>query len=58
MSRDYKLFIKDIVDAIKDIDIFVGDIDYRNFLKTKKHRRLLFGRFISLERLQKIFPNL
>ncbi|HLA50488.1 MAG TPA: DUF86 domain-containing protein [Thermodesulfovibrionia bacterium] len=39
MSRDYKLFIKDIVDAIKDIDVFVGDMDYEVFLKDKKTQK-------------------
>lgn len=33
MTRDYKLFIQDIVEAINDIEIFIGDIDFDTFLK-------------------------
>lgn len=39
MTRDYKLFVKDIVEAIKDIDIFIGDMDYDEFLKDKKTQK-------------------
>lgn len=36
MTRDYKLFIKDIADAIKDIEVFIGEMGYEEFLKDKK----------------------
>ena len=39
MTRDYKLFVKDISEAIKDIVIFVGDMDYEEFLKDKKTQK-------------------
>jgi len=39
MSRDYKLFIKDIVEAIRDIEDFIGEMDYEEFLKDKKTQK-------------------
>ena len=39
MTRDYRLFIKDISEAIKDIDIFIGNMDYDEFLKDKKTQK-------------------
>ncbi|MCL4458227.1 MAG: DUF86 domain-containing protein [Nitrospirae bacterium] len=36
MTRDYKLFIKDIVEAIRDIEDFIGDMGYAEFLKDRK----------------------
>lgn len=55
MSRDYKLFIKDIVDAIKDIDVFVGDMDYEEFLKDKKtHKAVVWQIYIIGEATKNI----
>jgi len=36
MKRDYKLFVQDILQAIKDIEIFVKDIDYTKFSVDEK----------------------
>lgn len=36
MKRDYRLFIKDIMEAIEDIEAFVGDINFDNFRADKK----------------------
>ena len=36
MKRDYKLFIKDILDAIDKIEEFVGKMDYGEFMKDDK----------------------
>lgn len=36
MKRDYKLFVQDILQAIKDIEIFVKDMDYTNFSVDEK----------------------
>ncbi len=41
MTIDYKLFIKDIVEAISDIEDFIGQIDYEEFLKDKKTRKAI-----------------
>jgi uncharacterized protein with HEPN domain len=39
MTREYKLFIKDIVEAIKDLELFIGEMDYEEFLKDKKTQK-------------------
>jgi uncharacterized protein with HEPN domain len=36
MTRDYKLFIRDIIEAINDIEVFIGDMDFDTFLQDKK----------------------
>ncbi len=36
MIRDYKLFVKDILDAIDKIEEFVGNMDYGEFIKDDK----------------------
>ncbi|MDH5203863.1 MAG: hypothetical protein OEZ31_04640 [Nitrospirota bacterium] len=41
MTRDYKLFIHDIFEAIKDIEIFLGEIDYEEFLKDRKTHKAI-----------------
>lgn len=38
MKRDYRLFIKDIMEAIEDIESFIGDMDYDSFYSDKKTR--------------------
>jgi len=36
MKRDYKLFIKDILDCIQKIEEFAGDIKFDEFVKDDK----------------------
>ncbi|MCZ7395324.1 MAG: DUF86 domain-containing protein [Candidatus Methanoperedens sp.] len=36
MNRDYKLFVKDILDAIDKIDEFIGKMEYGEFIKDDK----------------------
>lgn len=38
MKRDYSLFIKDIFQAITDIESFVSDIDFNAFYSDRKTR--------------------
>lgn len=35
-SRDYKDFLHDILDAINDIEIFIDDLSYTEFVKDRK----------------------
>lgn len=39
MTRDYKLFIKDIVEAIRDIEDFIGGMNYEEFFKDRKTQK-------------------
>lgn len=36
MNRDYKLFVKDILDAIDKIDDFIGNMEYGEFIQDDK----------------------
>lgn len=36
MTRDHTLFVKDIIDAIKAVEKFVGKLSYKEFLKDEK----------------------
>lgn len=38
MNRDYSLFIQDILQAIEDIETFIGDMDFHSFCSDKKTR--------------------
>lgn len=38
MTRDFSLFIKDILEAINDIEIFIGDMDFEAFSTDRKTR--------------------
>lgn len=38
MKREYKLFIQDILDAIRDIERFVGTMDFNEFSNDEKTR--------------------
>lgn len=38
MRREYKLFIKDILDAIKDIEEFIGEMNFDEFYGDDKTR--------------------
>jgi uncharacterized protein with HEPN domain len=36
--RDYTLFVKDILDAIKTVEKFVENSNYKDFIKDEKTR--------------------
>lgn len=57
MTRDCKLFVKDISEAINDIDIFVGDIDYDEFLKDKKTQKAVVWQIHIIGEATKNIPN-
>ncbi|MCK4420958.1 DUF86 domain-containing protein [candidate division WOR-3 bacterium] len=38
MTRDFKLFIQDIIDSINEIEEFVGDMDFNEFYNDRKTR--------------------
>lgn len=57
MTRDYKLFVKDIVEAIKDIDIFIGNMDYEGFLKDKKTQKAVVWQIHVIGEATKNLPE-
>lgn len=42
MTRDYSLFIKGILEAINDIENFIGNMNFEAFSSDKKRELLLF----------------
>lgn len=36
IKKDYRDYIQDIIDSIKDIGFFIGSMDYKEFSKDKK----------------------
>jgi len=36
MRRNYKLFIKDVLDSMKKIEDFIGDMSFEEFIKDEK----------------------
>jgi uncharacterized protein with HEPN domain len=57
MSRDYKLFIRDIVEAIKDIEVFIGAMDYEEFLKDKKTQKAVVWQIHVIGEATKNLPE-
>jgi uncharacterized protein with HEPN domain len=57
MTRDYKLFIHDIFEAIKDIEIFLGEIDYEEFLKDRKTQKAIVWQIHIIGEATKNIPE-
>jgi len=57
MTRDYKLFIKDIVEAIKDIEVFIGEMDYEGFLRDKKTQKAVVWQIHVIGEATKNLPE-
>lgn len=36
MKREYRLFVKDVLEAMEKIEEFIGDLDYEEFVKDDK----------------------
>ncbi len=56
MKRNYKLFVKDIMEAIEDIEAFVGDIDFDRFHADKKTRSAVVWRLEVIGEAAKNIP--
>lgn len=57
MSRDYKLFRRDIFEAIKDIEVFIGAMDYEEFLKDKKTQKAVVWQIHVIGEAAKNLPQ-
>jgi len=44
MKRDFKLFIRDILEAIENIEDFIWKMDFNQLIVTKKREALWSGR--------------
>lgn len=57
MKREYKLFIKDILDAIKDIEEFVGKMDFNKFYNDHKTRSAVVWKIETIGEATKNIPK-
>ncbi|MBT9131335.1 MAG: hypothetical protein DDT42_01576 [candidate division WS2 bacterium] len=57
MRREYKLFIQDILDSIKEIEEFVGDMDFNEFYSDRKTRSAVVLKIEIIEEATKNIPK-
>jgi uncharacterized protein with HEPN domain len=57
MTRDYTLFVKDILDAIKAVEKFVGPYTYKDFIKDEKTRSAVVWKIQVIGEATKNIPK-
>ncbi len=57
MTRDYTLFVKDILDAIKAVEKFVGTCTYKQFIKDEKTRSAVVWKIQVIGEATKNIPK-
>lgn len=57
MTRDYTLFVKDILDAIKAVEKFVGKLSYKEFLKDEKAKSAVVWKIQVIGEATKNIPK-
>ncbi len=57
MTRDYSLFIKDILQAIYDIEAFIGGMDYAEFQMDEKTRSAVVWKITTIGEAAKNLPK-
>lgn len=57
MKRDCRLFIKDIMEAIEDIETFIDDMDFDKFYADKKTRSAVVWKLEVIGEATKNIPN-
>jgi uncharacterized protein with HEPN domain len=55
--RNYKLYLKDILDAMKSIEAFVGDMDFEEFLADDKTSSAVVRKFEIIGEATKNIPD-
>ncbi|GBE02295.1 hypothetical protein BMS3Abin08_01737 [bacterium BMS3Abin08] len=58
MTRDYKLFIKDILRAIDDIETFIAGQDYEKFIADEKTKSAVVWQIHIIGEAAKNIPKL
>ena len=56
MKREYRLFIKDIFEAIEDIEKYVGEMDYSEFSRDDKTRSAVVWKIENVGEAAKHIP--
>lgn len=57
MTRDHTLFVKDILDAIKAVEKFVGTLSYNEFLKDEKTKSAVVWKIQVIGEATKNIPK-
>ena len=57
MKRDYRLFLKDILEAMEAIESFVGDMDYEDFVENDLVRSAVVRKFEIIGEAAKNIPK-
>lgn len=57
MKRDYKLYIKDILNSILKTEEFIGDMSYRDFIEDDKTSSALVRKLEIIEEASKNIPK-
>lgn len=57
MKRDYKLFLKDILDAIEKIEEFVSGMSYQEFIEDDKTMSAVIRKFEIIGEATKNLPD-
>lgn len=57
MTREYKLFVKDILAAINDVENFVKDLEYSDFFTDEKTRSAVVWKILVVGEATKNIPK-
>lgn len=57
MKKEYKLYLKDILDAMESIEMFVKDISYDDFVKDDKTASAVIRKFEIIGEATKQIPD-
>jgi len=57
MKRDYRLFLRDILEAMEAIESFVGDMDYEDFVENDLVRSAVVRKFEIIGEAAKNIPE-
>ncbi|MHA1868169.1 MAG: HepT-like ribonuclease domain-containing protein [Candidatus Heimdallarchaeaceae archaeon] len=57
MKRDYRLFLKDIIEAIESIEEFVEGINFKEFISDDKTASVVIRKFEVIGEATKNIPN-
>ncbi|MHA1353291.1 MAG: HepT-like ribonuclease domain-containing protein, partial [Candidatus Heimdallarchaeaceae archaeon] len=57
MKRDYRLFLKDIIEAIESIEEFIEGINFKEFINDDKTASAVIRKFEVIGEATKNIPN-
>ena len=57
MTKDYQIYIKDILKAMDDVDVFVRSMSFEDFLKDDKTSSAVIRKFEIMGEAAKLIPQ-